>query len=85
MIIASICNGIGRYAMDKAIAYARERQVWGVPIGAHQGVAHPLAEAKIALESARCGQLRRRRRGRRSKQHGQILGRRGGDSLHGSG
>lgn len=53
VIIASICNGIGRYAIDKAVAYARERQVWAVPIGAHQGVAHPLAEAKIALEAAR--------------------------------
>ena len=53
VIIASICNGIGRYAMDKAATYARERQVWSVPIGAHQGVAHPLAEAKIALEAAR--------------------------------
>jgi alkylation response protein AidB-like acyl-CoA dehydrogenase len=53
VIIASICNGIARYAMDKAVHYARERQVWKVPIGAHQGVAHPLAEAKIALEAAR--------------------------------
>ena len=53
VIIASICNGIGRYALDKAVAYSRDRQVWGVPIGAHQGVAHPLAEAKIALEAAR--------------------------------
>jgi len=53
VIIASICNGIGRYAMDKAVEHARERQVWSVPIGAHQGVAHPLAEAKIALEAAR--------------------------------
>jgi len=53
VIIASICNGIGRYAMDKAVAYACERQVWNVPIAAHQGVAHPLAEAKIALEAAR--------------------------------
>lgn len=53
VIIASICNGIARYAMDKAVAYARERQVWSVPIGAHQGVAHPLAEAKVALEAAR--------------------------------
>ncbi|MGH3676382.1 MAG: acyl-CoA dehydrogenase family protein [Mycobacterium sp.] len=53
VIIASICNGVGRYAMDKAVAHARERRVWKVPIGAHQGVAHPLAEAKIALEAAR--------------------------------
>jgi alkylation response protein AidB-like acyl-CoA dehydrogenase len=53
VIIASICTGVGRYAMDKAVAYARERRVWNAPIGAHQGVAHPLAEAKIALEAAR--------------------------------
>lgn len=53
VIIAAICNGVARYAMDKAVAYARQRQVWNVPIGAHQGIAHPLAEAKIALESAR--------------------------------
>jgi alkylation response protein AidB-like acyl-CoA dehydrogenase len=45
--------GIGRYALDKAVRYAQQRNVWGVPIGAHQGVAHPLAKAKIALESAR--------------------------------
>jgi alkylation response protein AidB-like acyl-CoA dehydrogenase len=53
VIIAAICNGVSRYALDKAVAYARERRVWQMPIGAHQGVAHPLAEAKIALEAAR--------------------------------
>ena len=46
-------NGIGRYALEKASAYAVERQVWGVPIGTHQGVAHPLAIAKIELDLAR--------------------------------
>jgi alkylation response protein AidB-like acyl-CoA dehydrogenase len=45
--------GVGRYALDKASAYAVERRVWEVPIGAHQGVAHPLAVAKIELELAR--------------------------------
>jgi alkylation response protein AidB-like acyl-CoA dehydrogenase len=50
---AALCNGLGRYALDKAADYARQRSVWGTPIGAHQGVAHPLAEAKIALELAR--------------------------------
>lgn len=50
---ATISCGIGRYALEKAAAYARERRVWGVPIGAHQGVAHPLAAAKIDLEAAR--------------------------------
>jgi alkylation response protein AidB-like acyl-CoA dehydrogenase len=51
---ASLCNGVGRYALGVAAAYARERRVWdGVPIGAHQGIAHPLAMAKIELELAR--------------------------------
>jgi alkylation response protein AidB-like acyl-CoA dehydrogenase len=50
---ASISNGIGRYAISKAAAYAKDRQVWGVPIGMHQGVSHPLATAKIELELAR--------------------------------
>ncbi len=50
---ASIACGAGRYALAKGAAYARERNVWGVPIGAHQGLAHPLAEAKIELELAR--------------------------------
>ncbi len=50
---AALGNGIGRYALDKASAYARERIVWNTPIGAHQGVSHPLAHAKIQLELAR--------------------------------
>ncbi len=50
---AAICTGVGRYALDRASAYANERQVWDVPIGRHQGVAHPLAIAKIELELAR--------------------------------
>ncbi len=51
--VAAQAVGLGRYLMGKAVAYARERDVWGQPIGAHQGVAHPLAEAKIQLELAR--------------------------------
>jgi alkylation response protein AidB-like acyl-CoA dehydrogenase len=50
---ASLALGLGRYALDKAAQYARERTVWSAPIGTHQGVAHPLAEAKIELELAR--------------------------------
>jgi alkylation response protein AidB-like acyl-CoA dehydrogenase len=54
IISASICCGIARYALTKAASYARERTVWGgVPIGAHQGIAHPLARGHVALESAR--------------------------------
>ena len=36
-----------------ASEYARERVVWQGPIGAHQGISHPLAQAKIELELAR--------------------------------
>jgi alkylation response protein AidB-like acyl-CoA dehydrogenase len=50
---ASIACGMGRRALEKAAAYANERSVWNAPIGAHQGVSHPLAEAKIELELAR--------------------------------
>ena len=50
---AAICTGIGRYALEKAAAYANDREVWGTPIGRHQGIAHPLATAKIEVELAR--------------------------------
>ena len=46
--------GMGRYALDKAVAYANERSVWGgKPIGTHQGLSHPLAKCKIELEMAK--------------------------------
>jgi alkylation response protein AidB-like acyl-CoA dehydrogenase len=53
--IAAACmaNGIGRYAIRRAAEYAATRTVWETPIGGHQGVAHPLAEAHIAIELAR--------------------------------
>jgi alkylation response protein AidB-like acyl-CoA dehydrogenase len=50
---AAIENGIARYALDKAAAYARDRTVWDQPIGAHQGVSHPLAAAAINVKLAR--------------------------------
>lgn len=50
---AAVCSGIGRYALDKAAAYARARSVWGAPIGTHQAIAHPLARAYVAVELAR--------------------------------
>lgn len=49
---AALCVGIGRFALAKAARYASERQVWDVPVGAHQGVSHALAAAKIEVESA---------------------------------
>jgi alkylation response protein AidB-like acyl-CoA dehydrogenase len=53
IMAAAMAIGSGRYALDRAIGYARERTVWSVPIGAHQGLAHPLAQVKIELELAR--------------------------------
>jgi alkylation response protein AidB-like acyl-CoA dehydrogenase len=50
---AAIACGAGRRALEKAATYASERVVWDAPIGTHQGVSHPLAEAKIQLELAR--------------------------------
>ena len=49
---AAICVGIARHALDQASAYANTRKVWDTPIGAHQGVSHPLAKAKIEVELA---------------------------------
>jgi acyl-CoA dehydrogenase len=44
--------GIGRAALAKAAAYAKERIVFGRPIGQNQGVQHPLARAWAELEAA---------------------------------
>ncbi|MES2339205.1 MAG: acyl-CoA dehydrogenase family protein [Pseudomonadota bacterium] len=50
---AAINNGISRFALNQAAQYARDRSVWGVPIGQHQGVSHPLAEAYVHVQAAR--------------------------------
>ncbi|UYP18076.1 acyl-CoA/acyl-ACP dehydrogenase [Rhodococcus sp. Z13] len=50
---AAMAVGVGRYALDAAVRYAKERTVWKQPIGAHQGIAHPLAQRKIEVELAR--------------------------------
>lgn len=53
-ITAGVCAwGAGRWALDEAVAYAKERSVWSEPIGAHQAIQHPLADAHADLESAR--------------------------------
>ncbi|MFE5661559.1 acyl-CoA dehydrogenase family protein [Streptomyces sp. NPDC056517] len=53
IMTAAFAIGMGRYALAQAVKYAKERQVWKAPIGAHQAVAHPLAQAHIELELAR--------------------------------
>lgn len=49
---AALCIGIARYALAQASKYASEREVWGVPLGTHQGLAHPLAKASMETELA---------------------------------
>ncbi|GHG11500.1 acyl-CoA dehydrogenase family protein [Streptomyces zaomyceticus] len=53
IMTAAFAIGMGRYALAQAVRYAKERQVWKTPIGAHQAVAHPLAQAHIEIELAR--------------------------------
>ena len=50
---AALNNGIARYALARATDYVTTRKVWSTPIGAHQGVSHPLAEAFIGVQAAR--------------------------------
>ena len=52
ILIASECIGDGRFVLDRAIAYANEREVFGRPIGANQGVQFPLARAYAQLRAA---------------------------------
>lgn len=52
ILIASEALGIGRAALRRAVDYANERVVFGRPIGKNQGVAFPLAEARMRLDAA---------------------------------
>jgi alkylation response protein AidB-like acyl-CoA dehydrogenase len=51
--VAAMSIGTARYALSRASGYVSSRNVWGRPIGSHQGVAHPLAHAAIQVELAR--------------------------------
>jgi acyl-CoA dehydrogenase len=52
ILIASECIGDGRFLLDRAVAYANQREVFGGPIGANQGVQFPLAKAYAQLCAA---------------------------------
>jgi acyl-CoA dehydrogenase len=52
ILVAAEAIGIGRAALGKASKYARERVVFGRPIGQNQGIQHPLAQAWMQLEAA---------------------------------
>ncbi len=51
-LIAAECIGDGYWFIDKVTAYAKERVVFGRPIGQNQGVQFPIAEAHIEIEAA---------------------------------
>ena len=53
IMAASFSTGLARYALTKATEYVKTREVFGAPIGSHQGIAHPLAQSKIEIELAR--------------------------------
>ena len=52
ILIAAEAVGLGRAALKRATNYAKERIVFGRPIGKNQGIQHPLAECWMALEAA---------------------------------
>jgi alkylation response protein AidB-like acyl-CoA dehydrogenase len=54
ILTGAICAGMADAALKKAVAYAKQRVVFGdKPIGAYQSIAHPLAEVRINLEAVR--------------------------------
>ena len=52
VLIAAECIGDGHWFIEKAVAYASERVVFGRPIGANQGVQFPIAQAYAQIEAA---------------------------------
>jgi acyl-CoA dehydrogenase len=52
ILVAAEAIGIGRDALRRAAAYAKDRRVFGRPIGQNQAIQHPLAERWMALEAA---------------------------------
>jgi len=50
--VSAMATGFGRFALQRGVEYAKERQIWDEPLGSHQGVQHPLSEAKVDLELA---------------------------------
>ncbi|KAL7652533.1 hypothetical protein ACMYSQ_009809 [Aspergillus niger] len=52
-LLAGEALGLGYAALERAADYAKERVVFGRPIGQNQGIAHPLADAYMRLEAAK--------------------------------
>lgn len=52
IVIAAECIGDGKWFIEKAVKYANERVLFGRPIGANQGIQHPIAKGYAHLEAA---------------------------------
>jgi acyl-CoA dehydrogenase len=52
ILVASEAVGLGRVAVERASRYAKDRVVFGRPIGQNQGIQHPLADAYMQLRGA---------------------------------
>jgi acyl-CoA dehydrogenase len=52
ILIAAECVGDGRWFVERATRYARERVVFGRPIGQNQGIQFPIARAHVEIEAA---------------------------------
>ncbi|MGZ6014243.1 MAG: acyl-CoA dehydrogenase family protein, partial [Phenylobacterium sp.] len=52
ILIASECIGDGRFFIDRASAYAKDRSVFGRAIGMNQGVQFPIARAYVQMTAA---------------------------------
>ena len=82
ILIAAECIGDAKWFIDKATAYAKERGVFGRPIGQNQGVQFPIARAYAQMRAAElmvheaAALLRGRPRLRRRSQHGEAARRR---------
>ena len=60
--IAAVATGLAQGALDRAVAYARERETFGKPIIEHQGLAFLLADMEAAVQTARAMTLQAARR-----------------------
>ena len=52
ILLSGMACGIGEAALRRAVGYAKERSVFGRPIGANQAISHPLAQAHMQLNAA---------------------------------
>ncbi|CAA9964009.1 Acyl-CoA dehydrogenase domain-containing protein [Pyrenophora teres f. maculata] len=72
-LLAGEALGLGYCALSRAAEYARTREVFNRPIGMNQGIAHPLADAYMALEAAKLATYHAARLYDESQQEGSTV------------